>query len=235
MVEWKYWRRWTFHCAVGELLGIAAAGAIAYGVTLALGEPVTFLSKIIVLVSMMIAGLVEGSLLGYFQWQALKVKFTSMPKRDWIVYTVLVAVLGWFLGMLPSLFFVDLTPTSDGNESAPVFDQPWLFILLSMSSGLVLGAIFGVFQWLVLRKYASGASKWIVANALGWSAALGWIYLFASIPTEESSIYFTLLMGATAGILAGVSVGAITGWFLMRMPVKTLRTNHKVENRHNHR
>ena len=41
-------------------------------------------------------------------------------------------------------------------------------------------------------------------------AGLGWIYLFASIPNESSTMIFIVFMGLIGGILAGASVGAIT-------------------------
>ncbi len=168
----------------------------------------------------------EGYLLGTFQWHVLKDKFAALPKREWVFYTVLVSVLGWFLGMLPSLFFIsnnDVTPTSSID-----FEDPIVFAVLSIGSGLVLGSVFGLAQWFSLRQYAEAAYKWIIANALGWGLGLGWIYLFASLPTEQTSLTFNIMMGVIGGLLAGLSVGSVTGIFLVRMKEQngqTLFTN----------
>jgi hypothetical protein len=221
-INYSLWKKWTLYCAAGELLGIGAAGAIAFGVNTAFGEPQSMGSKLLVLASMLIAGALEGTLLGLLQWQALKDKFSTIPRREWWFYTVLVAVLGWFLGMLPSLFFI---PAADPNQapsnSGLDFNNPFIFFGLSLGSGLVLGAIFGFFQWLVLRKYADKAHQWILANALGWGLGLSWIYLFASLPTEYTSVAFNILMGIIGGLLAGLSVGAVTGIYLLKLrPLK---------------
>ena len=129
-------------------------------------------------------------------------------------------MLGWFLGMLPSLFFMPENSAQSSSSETAAFDNPVIFALLSIAMGLVLGALFGLFQWFSLRKYAQHAWHWILANALGWGAGLGWIYLFASLPNAQSSILVIALVGLMGGALAGTSVGLITGLFLIKMSNK---------------
>ncbi|MDH4295143.1 MAG: hypothetical protein OEV74_02600 [Cyclobacteriaceae bacterium] len=216
----KLWKKWTINCAIGELLGIACAGAIAFGVNSIIGEPQSLGSKLIVLSTMMFAGFIEGMILSSFQWKVIVTKFQNIPKKEWMFYTILVGVLGWFLGMLPSLFFMPAeTETQEVNKLID-FSNPYVFSFLSIGSGLVLGAIFGLFQWFSLKKYAQKAYKWIIANALGWGLGLCWIYLFASIPTEKNTITFNVLMGVIGGLFAGLSVGAITGIYLEKLEQK---------------
>jgi hypothetical protein len=214
----KLWRHWTLYCAVGELLGIGAAGTIAFGVNSLVGDPQTLSMKLVVLTAMLVAGAIEGSLLGYLQWRVLVLKFHAIPLKEWLLCTVSIAVLGWFLGMLPSLFFA---PSSSSPQAQSLdFDtNPLVFIVLTIVLGLVLGALFGLFQWFSLRKYTPDAYKWIIANALGWGAGLGWIYVFASLPSETSPLLVNIIMGVLGGLLAGLSVGAITGWFLVNLRV----------------
>jgi len=38
--------------------------------------------------------------------------------------------------------------------------------------GAVLGMILGAPQWRVLRRYASGASLWVWANAAAWAVGM---------------------------------------------------------------
>lgn len=213
----KLWLKWTIYCAAGELLGIACAGGIAYLVNAFIGEPQSTKTKLLVLLIMLIAGLIEGTILSWFQWKVLVRKFSTLPQKIWMFYTILVAALGWFLGMLPSLFFAAGSSEIGEPDASWNFSNPFIFAVLSIGSGLILGAIFGLFQWFALRKYAQKAYLWIIANALGWGLGLGWIYLFASIPTEQSAIYFNIGMGVIGGLLAGLSVGAITGVFLVRL------------------
>lgn len=212
----SYWRKWTISCAAGELLGIGGAGAIAFAANRAVGEPVGITEKLIVLGCMLLAGAIEGTVLGWLQWRVLREKIQTLAATNWIGMTVLVAVLGWFLGMLPSLFFVPDEPNPTAT-SVPVFENPWVFAALSISAGLVLGALFGLFQWFALRKHAPNSASWIAANALGWGAGLGWIYLLASLPNEQTPLWVNVLLGGTGGILAGLSVGAVTGIFLLKI------------------
>ena len=213
-------KRWTINCALGELIGIACAGGIAFLVTYAIGEPDRISTKLIVLIAMMFAGFVEGLVLSHFQWNVLVTKFPKIPKREWLFYTVLVGVLGWFLGMLPSLFLIPENLEDTGLNDGMDYSNPFVFALLSITMGIALGAIFGLFQWFSLKKYAEKAYKWIIANAIGWGLGLGWIYLFASIPTEQSSLLFNVIMGVFGGILAGSSVGIVTGIFLVKLKKK---------------
>ncbi|MDF1698590.1 MAG: hypothetical protein P1U56_22250 [Saprospiraceae bacterium] len=214
------WQKWTVHCALGELLGIGAAGALAFLVNSWLGDPHSLAEKLIVMVAMVAAGCIEGFILGFFQWRVMVQKFTLIPRKEWMFYTILVAALGWFLGMLPSLFFDPSVAESESSHSSLNFNNPLIFAFLSLSVGLLLGALFGLFQWISLKKYSLNAYYWIIANALGWGLGLGWIYLFASFPSTESSISFTVTMGITGGILCGLSVGAITSLFLLRLQPK---------------
>jgi hypothetical protein len=211
----RHIKKWTFFCAFGELSGIAIAGTIAFFVNTAVGEPQTLVQKLAVLISMLVAGAIEGSLLGWFQWKILK-EITKIRKAEWMRATILVAVLGWFRGMLPSLFFVP-PAGPEGSVGSGLFDDPLVFAAMCIGSGLVLGAIFGTFQYFVLRKYMSNAAWWILANALGWGVGLGWIYAGASLPDEQSGLVLNIVAGASGGILAGLSVGVITGLFLRKL------------------
>jgi hypothetical protein len=213
----KLWLKWALNCGFGELIGIGVAGAIAFTLNYFLPDPTGLGGKIFVLIIMMFAGAFEGFVLGMFQWRILVKKFHNVPAKEWIFFTMLIAIIGWFLGMLPSLF-LNADPAA---KTPPVkFDSPLVFLGLSAVAGVVLGTLFGLFQWFSLRKYAHKAQQWITANALGWGAGMTWIFVFASIPNEESSLLFNILVGTTGGILAGLSVGIITGYYFLRLSVK---------------
>jgi len=49
---------------------------------------------------------------------------------------------------------------------------------------------------------------------------LGWIYLFASVPTVDSALLFIIFMGLTGGVLTKLSVGTVTGYFLLKLEVR---------------
>jgi hypothetical protein len=89
--------------------------------------------------------------------------------------------------------------------------------LVGVGSGLVLGALFGGAQTLVLRHHVENPGTWVMANALGWAAAMTLMFTGASIPSEPWPLAQLLPLAAVTGLLAGLAVGAVTGAFLPRL------------------
>ena len=169
---------------------------------------------------MLVAGLIEGTIVGYFQWRVLKLKFGAIPKSRWIFLTALGAVIAWFLGMLPSIFLAQSSSESMPSDVAP----PLVAILILRGAmGAALGTLWGGLQWMELRKHVKSAKQWILANALGWFVGLAIIMRAASWPNESIPWQTIALIGVGSGLLAGLGVGAITGWFLIRLEPQ--RTN----------
>ncbi len=215
MKIWNHpvWRRWTLACGAGEFLGIGVAGMLAFAYLQWVGEPETGWEKTGQILIGILAGMFEGFILATFQWHILGKLFPSLPARMWIGYTMLVAVLGWILGMVYPTFF------SSGQQAQGVpIEPPFALVIAGAAAmGLILGALFGWFQWLAFRKYVRRTNKWIRANAFGWLVGMIWIFACATWPDEESSLTIILLAGSLGGILAGLSVGSITGLYLLKI------------------
>lgn len=212
----RFWITWILACAIGELLGIGAAAGVALLHLTIFGEPKDFSSHIMLLIIMVAAGCLEGLITGYFQWSVLRARFPDMRARSWVLATVGGAATAWFLGMLPSVYF-SLHPVAQGSAIEITNVQ---FAAFSLVSGIVLGAVFGAFQFLVLRRYARDAWQWITANSLAWMMGMMIIYTGASMPSESTPLLLTLLISTLSGLFAGLSVGAVTGWFLVRLEGK---------------
>ena len=197
---------------IGEMLGIGVAGSLAVAVNILLGEPASFLEKTLVLGVMLIAGLFEGSSIAWFQWSVLRRKFTSMLFKNWWKYTVTVALLGWFFGSLPSLFFVN------GNNPSNVTEPSMLLIILiAIAGGAVAGLLFGWFQGLELKRHTSNWKLWIPANSLAWAVALAVIFYAATWPDANTPVFQIIISAVIGGCVAGLSLGMLTGFFLIRM------------------
>lgn len=208
----KYWLNWTIFCGIGEFLGIGVAAGIAVLYFNLLGEPQTIGQKVLIIIVMILAGIIEGLVTGFFQWSVLKKRFSSMKAKNWLGVTALGAATAWLLGMIPSVFFAP-----ESSSSTSVEFSMGQIALLAALMGVVLGTIFGVFQWLELKGHTANASRWILANALGWTVGLAIIFLGASIPSVDTSLAVVIFIGAVSGLLAGLSVGAITGLFLIKL------------------
>jgi hypothetical protein len=71
------WRTWTFNCTLGEMLGIGLAATFVATIAGNFEEPMTLTTRLLILASMVVAGVIEGSILGFFQWRALRNLFPS--------------------------------------------------------------------------------------------------------------------------------------------------------------
>jgi hypothetical protein len=205
-----FWLRWTFVCGIGEFLGIGAAAGAAFSFFLLVGETDTTGERVASLIVVVCAGILEGLITGSLQWSILRQQFVDMKAKKWLICTVLGAAVAWLIGMTYPTFFI--SDTASSSEPSRV-----MIVFLAAGSGIVLGAVFGFFQWLELRRHTMGASWWIVANTVAWIVGLVVIYLGASLPGSDTAIGTVVLIGAVSGLVAGLLVGAITGIFLVRL------------------
>jgi hypothetical protein len=203
------WRDWTLACALGELIGIGLSAAAAVYIILRIGETINDSERLFVLSTMTAVGIVEGAAVGYFQWRILRHVFPTLLRAKWVGVTIAVAVAGWVGGMTPSIFFAPSAAQEPFDPSLA------LTIGMALVAGIGAGTAFGVAQWVILRKHARRAYLWIIGNAVGWGVALMWIFGAAALPTPDSSAATITVIGVLAGILAGLSVGAITGGSLL--------------------
>jgi hypothetical protein len=208
----KYWFRWTIACGTGEFLGIGFAAGIAVLHLRFFGEPQTIGQQVSIVTVMILAGIIEGLITGYFQWSVLKQRFVNMKAKRWLGYTAAGAATAWLLGMIPSVFFAPEAAAPTTIELSNI-----QIALMAILMGLVLGTLFAIFQRLELKRHTSKTSRWILANALGWALGIAIIFLGASIPFVNTVLAVTILIATISGLLAGLSVGAITGLFLIRL------------------
>lgn len=83
---------------------------------------------------------------------------------------------------------------------------------LALGMDLLIGAVVGLLQWLVLRSLIQGDGWWIPASALGWAGAAGLIAaLFQPGQAVESVI-------GLAALLIGIGIG-VGQWLVLRRQV----------------
>lgn len=187
---WQSWCRWTTAGEFAGFLAPALAGALASS------------SGLFVL-----AGVIEGAVLGTAQAVVLRRVVHGLRARNWIGATALAAGFAWAVAMLA-------VHNGDRLNSLP------LAVLLPIAavSGASVLLSLGIAQWFVLRGHVVDAHLWVWANALAWSAGL---LVFAAVTTPlwqpGQSPALVALIGALGGLLMAATMAAVTGIALTRL------------------
>ncbi|MGF0319735.1 hypothetical protein [Nocardia fluminea] len=186
------WRRWIVFVTVGEFLGFSVPAIVAASMWDRAGWSAT--------VSLLVAGVGEGVVLGWFQARALRPALPDLPGHAWVAATAIGAAVAWSVAMVPV--------STDGFAGWP---RAVATVALGMSGAVVVSAI-GVGQWVVLRRHLTGAGWWIGATALSWAAGLVAFVLFTSPlwhpgqPTAE-----TAMIGIAGGLLMAFVMACVSG------------------------
>lgn len=215
---WDLWWRWVLVTAMGEFVGFAvpaAVGAVAAWAIDRKGGASATLAMLNVMV-MVLAGVVEGAVLGFAQWLVLRRYIQKMARREWVLATALGAGVAWTIGMLPSTLgeLITITP------------------LVLVGGGILLGVVFvasiGCAQWLVLRRHIQRAGWWVLANAIAWPLGVAVPFIGLAMVPEGGPVVVWVVVGVVSGVLMGVVVGAITGMALVWL----LRTRLSLSGKH---
>ena len=101
-----------------------------------------------------------------------------------------------------------------GVSSAYRFFPPDTFDTAhGITLGIVMGAIGGYFQWVVLRERITGTGLWGLASALGFGSAMG--LLIAAGPAENDATAGVVIVGSAFGVVSG-----ILQWLILRRKVR---------------
>ncbi|MBK7533999.1 MAG: SDR family NAD(P)-dependent oxidoreductase [Myxococcales bacterium] len=226
--------QWVRAVVSGEALGFTATALIALAALAVGGRPVTLGDRAVALLIMGIAGTVEGALLGWFQWRALRRWLPELSARRFVAATVAVAAGGWLLGMSVPLI-VAATGADTGAATAAAAGAataaataasapgPLGVILFALGFGALTGALFGAAQGAVLTRHVRGVARWIGGNALGWAMGLPLSYLAASMAGAHTPGWQMLGMSAMAGAGMGLFVSLATYLAMQKMELAAPR------------
>lgn len=129
-------------------------------------------------------GLIDGLLLGLFQWIAIKRKLIAA--RIWILATT----LGFAVGLITFWSLIIIVVPDRSLLGGP---EEWGFGMGLLDS-IITGTALGFAQWLVLRKKVAKAEWWVVATIVGMVAA--WLVRWFVNPLTSY-----VVLGAISGIV----------------------------------
>lgn len=190
---------WVLATTLGETVGFVVPALVAV-VAFDLPAIVTFFL-------MVLAGTLEGALLGTAQAVVLGREFLGFSRTGWVAVTAAGAAAAWFLGMLPSTLY-------SLWEEWPIA----VLVLLAAVLGFGILASIGLAQWTVLRRHVARSRTWVPANAVAWTVGLG-LMLLVTTPLwqEGQSAAVTIGVGVLGGLVMAVTVAVLTGAWLARL------------------
>jgi len=208
------WGHWALACAAGETVGMAAAALVAGLLNAAFGEPTILGLGLVLWLGTTAGGVIEGLAIALFTYPLLRRWLSDLPRLRWVGATVAVTLFGWALGSAPSTLVAGAAGGFDTGEGQTATAGPSVaaLVLVTVAGGLALGTIFGAAQAWALKPYVAHARRWVPVNALGWTLAV--IMLGATLAPAGLPLLLLLLWGGLTGVLAGLTLGIVTGFFL---------------------
>ncbi|WP_157535191.1 hypothetical protein [Nocardia inohanensis] len=191
-------RRWLRRVTLGEFLGFCAP-AVAGTLVADAGAGIT-------VAAMLLAGMIEGGVLGAFQAGVLRTALPRLRARDWIAATIAGAVLAWSIGLVPMLY-------GERFGAWPV----WVQVPAVAAGALIMVFSIGTAQWMILRRFVDGATLWIWGTAVAWIAGLT-AFMLVTMPLWQPGQPAALVaaIGLLGGLVMAAVMAAVTGAFLAR-------------------
>lgn len=211
----QLWSRWTLANALSEMIGLGLTFVITGLFFSRLGDQNTLPSILLSFVVAVLSGAVEATFVGLAQWRAMQPWFPSISRFAWWRATLVGALIAYVLGYLPSTLMSMSEATANAAPAAE--PEQWAVLLLAAGMGGVGGAVLSFAQWLALRGSVKGAGIWIPANVVAWLFGMPVIFWGIDLAFKMSALWQSVLAMAGTLFMAGAIVGALHGFFLVRL------------------
>ena len=189
--------RWVLVVTLGEAIGFTVPAAVGVAVTAASWGPFPTVG------AMVLAGSVEGALLGLAQADCLY-RWRVLPvRRRWVVATSIGAAVAWSLGMLPSIL-------GGLNWTAGT-------VVAAAIGALILLSSLPLAQCVVLRDHVRPSVRWIPINMAAWLAGIVWTLLPSPWVDQSTSTGALIFIYGIAGLCMAATVAVITGLGMIRL------------------
>jgi uncharacterized integral membrane protein len=167
----------------------------------------TFAGAPVVIPALILAGAVEGAVLGWTQATVLRVRVPTLSRSRWVRATAIAAAAAWFIGLLPAEW-------ADVWQHWPASGQ----LVAGALTAAVLLCALGVAQWTELRRHSRTALWWVLGSALAWCAGLA-VFLAVATPLWQPGqpAGIVLLIGVFAGILMALTMALVSGVAIERI------------------
>jgi hypothetical protein len=122
------------------------------------------------------------------------------------------------MGSLPSTLL-----QAGASQTGQAVPEPevWMVLLLAAGLGAVAGMLLASVQALALRPHVLRAWLWLPANALAWAIGMPTIFLAIDLAQRAGRGPLVVVVMAFGLVAAGAAVGAVHGWILVRLELKS--------------
>ncbi len=152
-------------------------------------DPSTNMSfRLPLVLSQILGWAITGTAVGLLQWDVLRRRIKT------IGWWILATAVGWSLGLSLSLFFI--------------------YGIAGGGTGIIVGIIVGVAQWLPIRRYVRGAALWIPVNTIAWTIGPAIVWLMVQSFGVDGGVFELFILPIGGGVGA-VLIGATTGLAMM--------------------
>jgi hypothetical protein len=183
--------RWVLVVTVGEAIGFLVPAVVGAAVTAAAWAPLP------TLIAMVLAGSVEGAVLGAAQSDCLH-RWRVLPlRRRWIAATGLGAAVAWSLGT----------------------------VVLVGIGGLILLSSLPLAQYFVLHDHVRRALLWIPINVVAWLLGISWTLVPSPWVDQSTPAGALIMIYGIAGLCMAATVALVTGAGLTRLLLPPLEIN----------
>ncbi|MCU1446954.1 hypothetical protein [Cryobacterium sp.] len=193
---------WLFWVTLGETVGFLAP---------ALAQ-LAFAASPVRIPALILAGAVEGAVLGWTQANVLRSRLPALSRARWVGATALGAAVAWFIGLLPAEW-------ADVWQRWPAAGQA----TAGLVAASVLLTVIGIAQRAELSRHCRGAAWWIAGSAAAWCAGLIVFFAVATPLWQPGQpAVLVLLIGVLAGVLMAFTMALVSWLVLLRLlPIKT--------------
>lgn len=210
---------WLRSCILGSTLALAISGVISVLVNTYLAQYRSGVYSLIAAGAVGIAAILEGALIGYMQWRVLRRVFPTMTSTLWVGATMIAAISGYALSWLPTSYALAAAlATRIGDMTV----SPSVMARISIVTGALVGLVWGVTQFAVLRFHVHQAGSWIVASMISWTLSFACVYLSAFLPDRTTNPFLRIGLAALSGLVLGSFLGIMHGHVLTKLRSRLL-------------
>jgi hypothetical protein len=213
---------WRRACLMGAVFAVTISAIVATVVRMKLAEHRSGIYTVIAVETVALAAILEGAVIGYFQWRVLRRVFPTMSSSAWVGATMIAAASGCVLSWLPTSFALT---SALATRIGDVTMSPWATARVVLVTGALVGLIWGIAQFAVLRLHVHHAGAWILSGVITWTLAFAALYFAAIWPDRTVDYTFHILLATSAGAVLGALLGVLHGGALVRLRSRLLNAH----------